>query len=871
MAKYTKEEVDEIINAFNGVYRNEGFNILLKYIQRETGISETEAEALGEIYGDIADIIYKNIPEEYVKYFLIETKITRIWELQSEDYKMSKILEIAKEKPDIFPSIWRDSTADMQLKKSKEVLEIVKEDSKLLRKLWHSNKVKENNEIGEAWLDAAMKNNSEYSAHTMIQIFGDVSKEVQSKKIKDLVVVLSKEDKSSIWALLDNTSKEVIQEKIGELIEVAIDNLDVLPIIFEYVPEKEKNEKLLDTLAAACIQKENGKVLLDLLDNFSYNVKKELFENILSQVKEHPKMFDEIWRRWDLVREDFDKSLEIIGMSDKKELILELAETNDDIYMVTPRILEDKYVESFGKSKINLIASYPKVLERVLEIGDSENGNKKIRLIAKCIEEFQKENENTDEWTPYASRVFDNIETYNDLIANLDLDKLTTEQLSSLTNLLLHENIYNIKNMEQVDNVKKMEMEQCERDIKSDDIEDKKQAVLVSKLGLTTEEAKILIQKFGEDIDKVKDEDLKYCVKSIKIILDMTSGDDKEVLEEMYANVEPVVHRNPMKLERMLKTEYGKMYKEGLFRVEQCDRMDGNLFVAGTNFKMMITSVAPFYENDIENYYIDWNRRSLGSQHFCASYIRNDMLGTVYIPHICYGFSEMADDALMLAGSQDIYSTASNFVSSASHNEAYYTPDTQIDKTDKWNEMCFRRIQNGEKKQPDYIVVFAVNDRIENLGEAYKASQEFTQDERFPNGLPIVVIDVNECLEAERGKLEEMLVDFQVNSTKEQAEKILRKVHNNQVTERAHDIKDYLTIDGLNLRELKDFLNGKSEILEERKDTTVKLEDLRENDDSVGKSQREKSYEMFIQLAKMKDKNLSSSNAKENKSDDFEI
>lgn len=865
MAKYTKEEVDEIINAFNGVYRNEGFNILLKYIQRETGISETEA--LRDIHGDMKDIIYKNIPEEYVKYFLIETGITRIWELQSEDYKMSKILEIAKEKPDIFPSIWQDSTADMQLKKSKEVLEIVKEDSNLLRDLWHRNKVKENNEIGEAWLDAAMQNDSTY---TMIDIFHNVSKEVQSKKIKDLVVVLSKEDKNSIWDLLRITSKEVIQEKIGELMEVAIDNLDVLPTIFEYVPDEEKNEKL-DTLLAACIEKEKGEALLSLLDNFSYSVREELFENILSQVKEHPKMFDEIWRYWELVRENFDKSLEIIGMSDKKELILELAETNDDIYMVTPRILEDKYVESFGKSKINLIVSYPKVLERVLEIGDSENGNKKIRLIAKCIEEFQKENENTDEWTPYASRVFDNIETYNDLIANLHLDKLTTEQLSSLTNLLLHKNIYNIKNLEQVDNVKKIEMEQCERDIKSDDIEDKKQAVLVSKLGLTTEEAKILIQKFGEDIDKVKDEDLRYCVKSVKIILDMTSEDDKAVLEEMYENVEPVVHRNPMKLERMLKTEYGKMYKDGLFRVEQSDRMDGDLFVAGSNFKMMITSVDPFCRNNPENYYIDWNRRSLGSQHFCASYIRNDMLGTTHIPHICYGFNEMADDALMLAGCQDIYSTASNFVSSALHDEVYYTPDTQIDKTDGYNEMCFRRIQNGEKKQPDYIVVFAVNGWIDNLDEAYKASEQFMEDERFPNGLPIVVIDVNECLEAEREKLEEMLVDFHTNSTKEQAEKILLKVHNNQVTERTHYIKDYSIIEGLNLKGVKDFLNAKGEILEERKDTTVKLEDLRENDDSVEKSQREKSYEMFIQLAEMKDKNLSSSNAKENKSDDFEI
>ena len=39
-------------------------------------------------------------------------------------------------------------------------------------------------------------------------------------------------------------------------------------------------------------------------------------------------------------------------------------------------------------------------------------------------------------------------------------------------------------------------------------------------------------------------------------------------------------------------------------------------------------------------------------------------------------------------------------------NERYLAPDNQIRNTVRFNEMDFRRVQGGEKKQPDYIVVF---------------------------------------------------------------------------------------------------------------------------------------------------------------------
>lgn len=192
---------------------------------------------------------------------------------------------------------------------------------------------------------------------------------------------------------------------------------------------------------------------------------------------------------------------------------------------------------------------------------------------------------------------------------------------------------------------------------------------------------------------------------------------------------------------------------------------------------MIITSVAAYCRNQPKNYKEDWNRSSMFSQHFCASYIRNDMMGHAPIPHICYGFSEMSDDALMLSGSEDLSSSYySSFVSKAFWREKYYSPDRQINETKKHNEMDFRRMQNGENKQPDYIVVFQRDGKIDNLEKAQKASKEF-------GDLPIVVIDVDECLEAEADKVDELLEQYEESYSPEIAEKIYYKVKNNRITE----------------------------------------------------------------------------------------
>ena len=60
---------------------------------------------------------------------------------------------------------------------------------------------------------------------------------------------------------------------------------------------------------------------------------------------------------------------------------------------------------------------------------------------------------------------------------------------------------------------------------------------------------------------------------------------------------------------------------------------------------------------------------------------------------------------------------------SAWGEQKYYSPDEQINHTQKYNEVNFKRIQGEDKKQPDYILVFKESGKFLNLEEAKKGSK----------------------------------------------------------------------------------------------------------------------------------------------------
>lgn len=114
--------------------------------------------------------------------------------------------------------------------------------------------------------------------------------------------------------------------------------------------------------------------------------------------------------------------------------------------------------------------------------------------------------------------------------------------------------------------------------------------------------------------------------------------------------------------------------------------------------------------------------------------------------------------------------------------EKYYSPEEQINHTEDYNEMDYKRFQKGERKQPDYIVFFQ-NSRKQGMTykekELFKKSQKASKD--F-GGLPIVVIDIEKCSESEKKKVDELYKKFERTEKTEILYEIFQKVRNNRVT-----------------------------------------------------------------------------------------
>lgn len=198
----------------------------------------------------------------------------------------------------------------------------------------------------------------------------------------------------------------------------------------------------------------------------------------------------------------------------------------------------------------------------------------------------------------------------------------------------------------------------------------------------------------------------------------------------------------------------------------------------------------------------------------------------------------MDNDSLALLGSKDLVSSGDihGFVSHTHIEEKYHSPDNLINNTDGYNEVDFFRMQNGVRKQPDYIIVFRENGEIKYLEEAKKAQKQW-------GGLPIVVIDKDKCLEAEKQKVNNMLIEYH-NGNKQLAKQIYQKIRNNRQTNKnfCEDIDIEILKQEIELQEQKEENNNYNSSSTTQNianpEKQVTLEDLKENYNKVTPQER---------------------------------
>ncbi len=640
----------------------------------------------------------------------------------------------------------------------------------------------------------------------------------EKRKIEALYKVKDKLHQSEIESVLYSVQDDAMKIEYMKLAKVAYKNV-ILSI---------KNEDERIDLIKYLEDKFEQLELISMIENS--DKRKSVLEEI--------ELTAPVWKKFralptsdiGFLRENLSNiiGVEMEGESELEEVeerISRMFEKNNEVIKdINFRLATKKYIDLFGEDRINLISCYYDVQSQILQLDDKE-----LNILAKIISNYEKRND-TDEWTRITEEILNRMSegTYKDLIQSIeDIDKMDERDIEAMTEVLQNSNWCNIENIEQAREFKKIREEMCEKTINSEQAstEEKREAVIQKLFGHDLDFAYSITEKFGDDIENIDDGELKDYVKVLKEILKI---EDTDILKEIFENCE-FAQIEKFVMERGLISEFGKKFNEGLYSPKQEDLVDeeNNIYEAGTDFKIIMTSIGAFSKENAQNYKSDWNRPSLASQHFCASYIRNDMIGTAPINGICYGFSQMGEDALLLSGAEDVYSSwADDFRVKADENEKYYVPETQINKTEEYNEMDFKRYVEGVRVQPDYLIVFKSNGETLYMEEALKAQKDW-------GGMPIVIVDKDKCLEAEREKINVMLQEYEETADTELARQITQKVRNNRVTEESF-CED---IDG-QLDKIKEKEEGNKEQEDSTKEEEVGIETLQENYEKVGAKDR---------------------------------
>ena len=271
----------------------------------------------------------------------------------------------------------------------------------------------------------------------------------------------------------------------------------------------------------------------------------------------------------------------------------------------------------------------------------------------------------------------------------------------------------------------------------------------------------------------------------MKFICDEKNID--QISEVSFETENRVINANVV--EREIKDIYDRDYVSQLYRPIEEDferEEDGiKIYKAGksTDGKFIMETNSPgavYADKSLKEgkFKESWNRPKLKSQAFCTVTCRQDMLIATQIPALEYGFYDFEEGSLRGAGYEDVSSEAKTPVIFLDEDEKYCNVDTKINKTRNINENDRSRIQSdGTKKQPDYIRFRKSKFIPKELSDAV---WEHSKEAARQFGIPIVIVDQDECTKRENEELQNMLNEFNETKNPELISKIIVKFENNK-------------------------------------------------------------------------------------------
>lgn len=503
-----------------------------------------------------------------------------------------------------------------------------------------------------------------------------------------------------------------------------------------------------------------------------------------------------------------------------KELLKELLTRNNNLLETLDiRLLDSKFVDLFGKAKLERIITDEFLQENILKLSE---------------EELQA----------YAYILNYNVVDINERIGTLKTffcEGLSLEKLQSLSekdrlktiSIILSDSefrLYDLSELSQyyekrqemcrqiIDNPKRAEEEydknmNFENEISLfpfgflqemqdlNDLDRVRYGIIEAKYGITLEKAKLLCQAFGEDIDQVEQSEETRVIKELKAILENDDIDElrKINLDEDYDNYEGTIN-----IVSSLKNAYLHKYEETLYQVNEDDyigtqkvkvkgqKIDVKIYnVLGKNndradFNILLTSLGGIglYNHNYDDMKADWDRADRNHTISC-SYIGNDFLGVVDENYLL-AFSDIGQNELLQARNKDAGTTDFPFFQwDELGNNKFLTPQRLINSSKIYNELLLeRKVERDGKlvnRTPTFAVFIAEN--IYDINDEKNYRWQETKRMAAELGIPVAVIDGTQCAKLEFQKVQEMVRTVKEEKRMDLIPEIIHKLENNRAAQ----------------------------------------------------------------------------------------
>ena len=503
-----------------------------------------------------------------------------------------------------------------------------------------------------------------------------------------------------------------------------------------------------------------------------------------------------------------------------KELLQELLLRNNNLLgTLDIKMLNKKYIDLFGKAKLERVLTDNLLQERLLDLSDEELQVFKYILNYNVVDYNERITE---------LRVFNNagisleqLESMSEpdrekfisiILSNSDFFLLDINELknyyedrrnkcqSIIDNPGIVEEEYN-KDMESEEEISSYPFGLLVEMKKLDYLDRTKYAIIEAKYGMSLEKAQLLCEAFGTDIDNIEQSEATRIIKEIKAILYETNIDRlKQIsLEENQAN-----YKGTINLISTLKNAYLKKYQESLYQVNENDfigtqsvkikgkESDVRIYnVLGKNndradFNMILTALGGIYINhhDFSDFEADWNRADENHTISC-SFIGNDFLGVV-CDEFLLAFSDIGENELLRARYGDAATTDSPFESYEDlYGNSFLLPQNLKNISKIYNELLVERKIEKEGKlvnrRPTYAVFLA--ETIDDINDEQNERWRYAKEMAAELNIPIAVIDVTQCTKLEYEKVEEMVRKVKEEKRMDLIPEIIHKIENNRAAQ----------------------------------------------------------------------------------------